>query len=1112
MATDDVGNAQLVEALRASLKKNEQLRREVERTSEPIAVVGMACRLPGGVDTPEDLWALLDKGAEAVGPLPGDRGWDVDALLGRGDGGARSAMGQGSFLEDAAGFDAGFFGISPREAEAMEPQQRLFLEVAWEAIERAGIPPTSLNGTDTGVYVGAIPQEYGPPLAQAPGDGFAMAGTTTSVISGRVAYTLGLTGPALTVDTACSASLVAVHLAARALRAGECALAVAGGTTVMSDPGLLTEFTHLRGLAPDGRCKAFGAGADGAGFSEGAGAVLLERLSDARRNGHPVLAVIRGSAVNQDGASNGLTAPNGPSQERVIRAALADAGLAPGDVDLLEAHGTGTTLGDPIEAQALLSAYGTGRNPDQPLWLGSLKSNVGHTQAAAGVAGLMKLVLALRHGTMPRTLHADEPSGHVDWSPGTLRLLNRSRPWPEGDRPRRGAVSSFGMSGTNAHVVVEEPPVEEPSERPLAPPHHAALGNGIPVPWVLSARDGAALAAQASRLRQHLQTRPEADPVDVGRTLAADRDAFEHRAVVIGRVPGDHLYGLDALAAGRPDPTVLTGRAPGDRGTVLVFPGQGGQWAGMAVELLRSSPRFAARIAECEAALAPHVDWSLGAVLRGEEGAASLDRVDVVQPALWAVMVALADLWTAHGLRPDAVVGHSQGEVAAACVAGALSLEDGAAVVAVRSRAVLTLSGTGGMLSVARSEEQVLADIADEPLHVAVVNSPSATVVAGDAEALDRLADRYEEQGVRARRVAVDYASHTPHVQRLRETLLSSLATVTSRPTDIPMYSTLTGQPVRDGELDALYWYRNLSEPVNFQRVTEFLLSTGHGVFVEVGPHPVLSIALQETAEAAHSGETAVLATLRRDEGGPDRFLASMAEAHAHGVPVDWSTVFGPGARSADLPTYPFQRRRYWRSRAVTPAAPTAAPEPGTAGAEPEPGPARTAVRAWTLPEGLSDAERQDAVMGLVRTETAVVLGHPGPEEVELRRGFLDAGGTSLAAVTLRNRLNELTGLNLPVTVVLDHPTPVELTAHLLERLASDERTPVGSLLEELDRLEASLSAAPVEANVRDEVEERLRGLLRRLGEGTRTDGGRDLEEASDDQLLELIDQEFGIS
>ncbi|MFI0862713.1 beta-ketoacyl synthase N-terminal-like domain-containing protein, partial [Streptomyces smyrnaeus] len=649
-------------------------------TDEPLAIIGMSCRYPGGADTPEQLWDLVAQGMDAIGGFPEGRGWDMAGLYDPDpDSPGTSYAREGGFLHDADAFDAEFFGISPREALAMDPQQRLVLEAAWEALERSGIVCDTLRHSSTGVFVGLTAQDYGPRLHE-PVDGLEgqlLTGTTPSVAAGRVAFTLGLEGPAVTVDTACSSSLTAIHLACQSLRQGESSLALAGGVTVLAGPGVFTEFSRQRGLAPDGRCKAFAAAADGTGWAEGVGLVVLERLSDARRNGHRVLAVVRGSAVNQDGASNGLTAPNGPSQERVIRQALANAGLGPADVDAVEAHGTGTTLGDPIEAQALLATYGQERAAERPLWLGSVKSNIGHTQAAAGVAGVIKMVQSMRHGVLPASLHIDEPSPHVDWESGAVRLLTEPVEWPEGERPRRAAVSSFGISGTNAHLIVEEAPADSPAPVPDLSP--------TPVPWIVSAREPEALRAQADALATHLSASPHAGVAEVGWSLLTTRTLFEHRAVAVGEDRDVLVAGLSALAEGLPHPDVFHGR-PVVRdqgpGPVLVFPGQGSQWVGMGVELLDSSSAFAVRLAECERALDPYVDWSLTQVLRGD--GSELARVDVVQPVLWAVMVSLAAVWAEHGVTPAAVVGHSQGEIAAACVVGALSLEDGARVVALR--------------------------------------------------------------------------------------------------------------------------------------------------------------------------------------------------------------------------------------------------------------------------------------------------------------------------------------------------------------------------------------------------------------------------------------------
>ena len=888
--------------------------------AEPIAIVGMACRFPGGVGSPEELWDLVAAGGDAVGGFPTDRGWDLDGLFDADpDRPARSYARTGGFLHEAAEFDAGLFGISPREALAMDPQQRLLLETSWEALERAGIDPLSLRESETGVFAGVMAQDYGPRMHEGAAglDGYVLTGTTASVASGRIAYSLGLRGPAITVDTACSSSLVAVHLAAQALRAGECSLALAGGVTVMSTPGIFVEFSRQRGLAPDGRCKSFAAAADGTGWAEGAGQLVLERLSDARANGHPVLAVLSGSAVNQDGASNGLTAPNGPAQERVIRSALTAAGLSTSDVDLVEAHGTGTTLGDPIEAHALLATYGRDRAAE-PLWLGSLKSNIGHAQAAAGVAGVIKVVQALRHGLLPRTLHVDEPSPYVDWAAGGVRLLTEERPWPESGRPRRAGVSSFGISGTNAHVIVEQPPeaAAQTAVEPAAEPT-AVLRSG-PVPVVVSGQSAAALRAQAGRLAAHLERRPELTLKDVARAAALTRAGLECRAVLAATDRADLVQGLRTLAADEESPGLVRGVADVDGRTVFVFPGQGAQWAGMAVELLESSEVFAARMGECASALGEFVDWSLPGVLRGEAGQPVLDRVDVVQPVSFAVMVSLAALWRSFGVEPDAVVGHSQGEIAAACVAGALSLRDAAKVSALRSAALSALSGAGGMMSVAlpiAELEPRLASRADR-VSVAAVNGPAAVVLSGDPGALTELAAELTAEGVRARPVAVDYASHSAQVERIRAELLDQLAGLQPRSAKIPFYSTVTGKRLDTAVLDAEYWYRNLRRTVHFEQTIRELDRTGHRVFVEVSPHPILTAAVQETFESAGS-TSVVVGSLRRDQGGPGRFLLSLAEAHVRGTPVDWTAAFGAADHWAELPTYAFQRERYWLSTPV---------------------------------------------------------------------------------------------------------------------------------------------------------------------------------------------------
>jgi acyl transferase domain-containing protein/short-subunit dehydrogenase/acyl carrier protein len=866
----------------------------VAAPDEPIAIIGMACRYPGGITSPDDLWDLVSAGVDAISEFPTDRGWDIASVYDEtGDGENTTYTRSGGFLHNAGDFDAAFFGIGPNEAATMDPQQRLLLETCWEAVERAGIDPTSLKGTQTGVFAGAMYHDY------------AYNTSAGAIVSGRVSYVLGLEGPAVTVDTACSSSLVALHSAAQALRAGDCDLALAGGVTVMATPDMYVEFSRQRGLARDGRCRAFSGDAEGTGLSEGAGVVLVERLSDARRNGHPVLAIIKGSAINQDGASNGLTAPNGPSQRRVIRRALTTAGLSTSDIDVVEAHGTGTTLGDPIEAQALLATYGQDR-PGDPLWLGSLKSNIGHTQAAAGVGGVIKMVQAIRHAVLPKTLHVSEPTPQVDWTEGEVALLTETRPWPATGRPRRGAVSSFGISGTNGHVIIEEAPAEP--EVPSGQEQPAG-----PLPWVISARDAASLRGQAARLLDALTE--TTDPVDVARSLVETRTAFEHRAVVVGEDRTELLDGLSALAAGTPAPNVVRGTATRDPRVVFVFPGQGSQWLAMGRELLASSPVFLARAQECARAFEPYLDWSLFDVLNDVPGAPPLDRIDVVQPALFTMMVSLAALWRDAGVIPSAVVGTSQGEVAAACVAGILSLDDGARVIGLRSKLLgERLVGKGGLSSVGMPVDELTERLTawDGRLVVGGVNGPALATVAGDDEALAELAAELTAEGVRVRKVATSVATHSPQVDGIRAELMEILDPVTPLAGEIRMYSTVTGDLAEASTMDAEYWYASTREPVRFADATRALFTAGHNVFIEVSPHPVVGVGVQATlTEIDVDNVTSVVGTLRRDHGGAERFVTSLAEAHAAGVRVNWDRLVG-GGRRVELPTYAFQHKRFW--------------------------------------------------------------------------------------------------------------------------------------------------------------------------------------------------------
>ncbi|MFI9045597.1 beta-ketoacyl synthase N-terminal-like domain-containing protein [Streptomyces sp. NPDC053427] len=1120
---------------RVLAEQEEPSREEPGRASadgaDPVAIIGMACRLPGGAGSPEALWELLTDGTDAMSPFPEDRGWDLDRLFDEDpDRPGTCYAREGGFLHDAGDFDAGFFGLSDQEAMATDPQQRLLLETAWEAFERAGIAPESVQGTRTGVFAGAMDRGYGATVSATPSawESMLITGTAGSAISGRVAYTYGLEGPAITVDTASSSSLVALHLACRSLRSGETDLALAGGVTVMATPAAFAHFSRLRALSPDSRSMAYADAANGSAWSEGAGLLLLERLSDARRNGHRVLALVRGSAVNQDGASNGLTAPSGPAQQRVIRQALADAGLTPQDVDAVEGHGTGTPLGDPIETQALLATYGQQRPAARPLWLGSVKSNIGHTQAAAGVVGVIKTVLALRHGVLPRTLHVDAPSTKVDWSAGSVRLLTEARPWPrESGLTRRAGVSSFGLTGTNAHVILEEAPGGEGegeeetaaarsgsgAARVLEPADDAA------VPWVLSARSRTALRAQARRLAEHVAADPGLRARDVAHALATTRALHRHRAVVTGADLAQLLAAAAEFGRGERTAGVMPHDSAPGGGPAFVFPGQGSQLNGMGREAAEAFPVFGQALREVCALVDPLLALPLTSVMWAapdSEEAALLDDTTYTQPALFAVQVALYRLFESWGVVPHHLVGHSAGEIAAAHVAGVLSLQDACTLVAARGRLMGTLPSGGAMVAVRITEDEVTPWLAEltEAVSIAAVNSPHSLVLSGAEAPLIALTERLAAAGHKTRRVAVRLASHSPLMDPVLEDFRAVVRTLSYAAPAIPLISTVSGRLLTDEEArDPDYWVRHIRQSVRFKDAIGRLRDERVTGFLELGAEPALTPMIDECLESAGPQPGATMVPSLR-AGVPERhaLLTAVARLHAHGAPVDWDAVL-PGARPVPLPTYAFQRRRFWPAAAPVGSAAVGgvvgaldAVMGGTPADEEPPG---LAARL----SGLDDAEQDAHVLALVLAETSAVLGGQEPLGEEGSHTFKELGINSVNAVELRNRLIAATDLRLPATLVYDYPTPNAVVRLVRERLARPTAAArdVDSVVAELESL---LTAG---AEVSQETVARLRAVTAGRGAGTGAgpgeeldlaSGALDLASASDEELFQLMDTE----
>ncbi|HEU5428507.1 MAG TPA: beta-ketoacyl synthase N-terminal-like domain-containing protein [Actinocrinis sp.] len=1010
-----------------------------------IAVVGIGCRLPGGVRSPEQFWQLLIDGVDAVSTLPDGR-WEGFAAP------DDPALGQvnryGGYLDDVAGFDASFFGIAPSEAAAMDPQQRLLLEVARESLDHAAIPATALAGSRTGVFVGISGNEYArlTTMDLDRVEAWSAPGAALSIAANRLSYALDLRGPSLAVDTACSSSLVAVHHAVRSLVSGECDTALAGGVNVLLSPAVTLSFQRAGALAPDGRCKAFAAAADGMVRAEGCAVVVLRRLADAEAAGDRVLAVIRASAVNSDGRSNGLLAPNAEAQ----RALLADAYRQHGSdtdaagVDYVEAHGTGTALGDPVEASALGAVLGASRGLDQPLLIGSVKTNLGHLEAAAGITGLVKTVLALHHGMLPPQLHFAAPSPHIDFDTQRLRVVTEAEPWPRYSGIATAGVSAFGFGGTNAHVLLQEYRRKRSTRRGSArgaridaDPVAVTANSTAPCVLALDAPTPDRLREDAADLAAWLDSpRGRAAALsNIGYTLAGRLGKGRHRVAVVARSGEEAVRALTKFAENHPHPGLATGSAGASRaGAVWVFSGYGSQWPGMAYRLLESEPAFSAAVERLEPLLRSHAGLSLRAHL---QPGADLSRTAVAQPVLFGVQIALAELWQAHGSRPAAVIGHSMGEVAAAVVAGALDLEDGARIIAARSRLLERLCG-GAMAVVDRSSQEIeqLAEILPS-LRVAVYSSPRQCVVAGTAADVERLVRLVSEDGGTARPLHVTAAGHTPQVEPLLEPFLSEIDAIEPREPSFPLYTTVDHDPRGTVVVDSAYWARNLRQPVRFQQAVTAAAEDGHRIFVEVSPHPTQLYPITETLRASGIDDAFLVPTLRRDTDDATTFRLAVATMLAGGAldPVTVRRALHPGAQVIDLPSPRWRHQRFWATAPLATWAPPPTPTPTPTGHRTE---SETAESETT---GSETAAEQSPITTVDRLRVCVgqVMGY-SPESIDANAPLTDLGLDSLQAARILGRVKSEFGIEIAARDLLNQGTIARIGA-LLEAQVTPPRS-----------------------------------------------------------------------